>query len=351
MNILIVKLSAIGDVIHTLPAANSLREHYPEARLTWLVEEAAAPLIYGHTALDRVLVSRRKTWLRQIRSGAAPEAIRNALAFIRQLRDTRYDLILDFQGLLKSGLLIGLARGGRKIGFGRGMQHQEHSYLFLNELLPAVSMEIHALERNLLMLEPLGITTSTVSYQLPVTGPDRDQARLLTGHAAGEQGGRVVAINPVAKWDTKLWETDKFARLADILGQRGWKIIFTGDGNDREVVDQIRAAMRQPAANLAGRTTLMELAALYEQADLVISTDTGPMHLAAATGTPVVALFGPTAPWRTGPYGDRHQVVRRPLSCSPCYQRTCRTRECLRSITVEEVLVAVDELNGRLAET
>ena len=347
MNILIVKLSAIGDVLHTLPAANSLRAHFPDARLTWLVEEAAAPLVVGHAALDRVLVSRRKTWISQIRTGSPGPALRAARDFIRQLRDTRYDIILDFQGLLKSGLLLGLARGDRKIGFGKGMQHQEHSYLFLNERLPAISMEIHALDRNLRMLEPLGIQTSDITYHLPVSDQDRDAMRKRVQTGADDPAGRIAAINPMAKWNTKLWNTEKFARLADMMVKRGYRIFLTGDRNDRAENDRICAAMTHPAVNLAGRTSLLELAALYELADLVISTDTGPMHLAAAVGTPVVALFGPTAPWRTGPYGDNNRVVRLALECSPCYQRTCDSRRCMREINVDAVLAAVDELVGQ----
>ena len=124
MNILIVKLSAIGDVIHTLPALNAIRKRYPDAHITWLIEEAASSLIEGHTALNRVLVSKRKTWLKGLAGRSCLNHIREACSFIKHLRDTRYDLILDFQSLLKSGVLIGLARGGQKIGFDKGMDHQ-----------------------------------------------------------------------------------------------------------------------------------------------------------------------------------------------------------------------------------
>ncbi|MEJ2039796.1 MAG: glycosyltransferase family 9 protein [Desulfosarcinaceae bacterium] len=162
LNILIVKLSAIGDVVHTLPALNALRRHYPEARITWLVEEAAAELLTGHPALDRLLVSRRKTWLAGLGTRQRATHLRQVMAFLKDLRDTRYDIILDFQAALKGALLIALARGKRKIGFGPGMQHQEHSYLVLNERIPMVSMEIHALERGLKMVEALGVPGSPV---------------------------------------------------------------------------------------------------------------------------------------------------------------------------------------------
>ena len=132
MNILIVKTSAIGDVTHTLPALNALRKHYPEAHSPWLVEEAAADIIKGHRALDRILISRRKYWVMEMRGGFARflKAWREVWVFILALRDTRYDLLLDFQGLLKSGVLVWLADADRKIGFGRGMEHAECSYYF-----------------------------------------------------------------------------------------------------------------------------------------------------------------------------------------------------------------------------
>lgn len=345
MNILIVKLSAIGDVIHTLPAVNSLRARFPEARITWLVEEAAAPLVTGHEALDRVLVSRRKTWLRQLRTTKAPAAIREIWGFVRELRDDYYDIILDFQALLKSGLLIRLARGKRKIGFGPGMEHQEHSYIFLNERLPAVSMETHALVRNLKMVEPLGVTPPKIEYRLPITDADRNRVQQLLDRKAEGTARPFAAVNPVAKWDTKLWASDRFAQLADLLvRQRGLAVVFTGGPEDAAVIKDIQSMMRQESISLAGRTSLIELAALYEQAAVVISTDTGPMHIAAAVGAPVVALFGPTAPRRTGPFGENNRVVRAELTCSPCFQRSCDTCQCMQEITVDRVLTAVSEL-------
>ncbi len=125
MNILIIKLSAIGDVIHTLPALNAIRSAYPSAHITWLIEEAAAPLIIGHSALDRVIISRRKSWIKDLRKGQLKSVIRQATGLVQTLRDTAYDFVFDFQALLKSGVLVALSRGRRKIGFDRGMEHQE----------------------------------------------------------------------------------------------------------------------------------------------------------------------------------------------------------------------------------
>jgi heptosyltransferase-1 len=345
MNILIVKLSAIGDVIHTLPALNAIRKRYPDARITWLVEEAAAPLVKGHVALDRVLVSKRKRWLREILGPSCVNNMREVYRFMKQLRDTRYELIIDFQGLLKSGVLIAFSRGRRKIGYGRGMEHMECSYVFLNERVPPVGMDNHALMRSMMLLDAIGIPSNDIEYNLPVHDQDRRAIdALLIRHGITEPG-LLVAINPVAKWETKLWSKLKFAKLADsLIRQYEARVVFTGSSADRETVQDILSTMEGKAINLAGETTLRTLAALYEKTDFLVSTDTGPMHIAAAVGTPVVALFGPTAPWRTGPFGPDHQIIRVGTECSPCFQRQCSTMKCMEEISVEQVLDGVQKL-------
>lgn len=349
MNILIVKLSAIGDVIHTLPVATALRRHYPHARIAWLVEEGAKDLVIGHPALDRVLVSGRKRWIADLKNGRRAQAAGEAGRLILALRDTRYDLLLDLQASLKSGVLIALARAGRKVGFGKGMAHSEHSHVFLNERIPAVSMEVHALDRGLILLEAIGVPAGdTIVYDLPVTGADRQVADTLLRDARLTAGRPLIAVNPLAKWATKLWPAARFAELADrMVRDLGAGVVFTGAPEDRPLIEAIIARMSAPALNLAGRTTLKSLAAVYERTDLVVSTDTGPMHLAAAAGAPVVALFGPTAPWRTGPYGPGHRIVRVPMACSPCFKRHCPTTACMDAITVDNVLAEVGKVLKR----
>lgn len=347
MNILIVKLSAIGDVIHTLPALNAVRNYYPNANITWLVEEDAAPLVQGHKALDRVLVSKRKRWLKALQSPSFLNVLKEVYGFIKNLRDTHYDMIIDFQALLKSGILIALARGQRKIGYGKGLEHMEHSYIFLNDRIPAVDMEIHALSRGMMLLNAVGIPTNEIEYNLPVSHYDRKKINeVLRSHGINEFEP-FIAVNPMAKWESKLWPVDRFIQLSDIIIDRyGITVVFTGSSGDRLLIDRIISDMNHRAVNLSGKTTLMELAALYEKAALVISTDTGPMHLAAAVGTPVVALFGPTAPWRTGPYGSGHQVIRPESECAPCFKRHCQTCDCMAQISVDRVFDEVSKIIG-----
>ncbi|CAN2045536.1 heptosyltransferase II [Candidatus Magnetomoraceae bacterium gMMP-13] len=338
MNILIVKTSAIGDVTHTLPALNAIRAHYPDAHITWLVEEAAADIITGHKALNRVLVSKRKSWIKQFKDGLFFKTLKEIYNFIKKLRDTEYDLLIDFQSLLKSGIFIGLSRAKRKTGYGRGMEHAEHSYIFLNERIPPVNMNNHAVLRELMLLKEIGIKCRKIIFDFPINNFHRNEVNdLLRSHNINENFP-LISINPMTKWKTKLWENEKFANVADNLIERGCAVVFTGSKEDRLVIKKISYYMKNKTVNLAGETTLKILAALYERSEFLISTDTGPMHIAAAVGTPVIALFGPTAPWRTGPFGNNHKIVRLDLKCSPCLKRNCETIECMKNISVEQVL-------------
>lgn len=346
--ILIVKMSAIGDVIHTLPALNAIREKFPEAHITWLVEQEAADIVLGHKALDRVIVSRRKTWIKQLFSGKYHHALKQIRHFLQQLRDTHYDMIIDFQNLFKSGIMVMLARGSQKTGFDKGMEHSEHSHIFYNKKIAPVSMEIHALKRGLMLLESLGIYCKKTAYHLPITKKDRlDIGALLKENDINRQKP-IICINPQATWPTKLWDKKKFALLADRLNERyNAQILFTGGMPDRNEIFAIISLMKTPGTNLAGLTSLKTLAALYEKADCLITTDTGPMHLAAAMGTKIVAIFGPTAPWRTGPYGQNNFIVRSTLLCAPCFKRQCSTKACMEKISLADVMQGVNKLMGK----
>ncbi|MBN1931771.1 MAG: lipopolysaccharide heptosyltransferase I [Desulfobacterales bacterium] len=345
LNILIVKLSAIGDVIHTLPALNAIRSCYPHAKITWLVEKDASDFVKDHPAIDRVIISNRKRWLKTFFTESRHKNIAEIRCFIKELRDTYYDLIIAFQSLLKSGILIGLTRGKRKIGFGRGMDHMEYSYFFLNERIPPVSMEHHALSRGLMLLDSIGIHSSEIVYHIPIKDQDRKTANYLIEQHQLKGFKPLVAINPGAKWETKLWDRQKFAELADALIEKYQvHLIFTGSKADHEAIEDILSRMHGTAVNLAGKTSLLTLAAVYEKTDFIISTDTGPMHVAAALGKPVVALFGPTAPWRTGPFGPGHQIIRSQIKCSPCFKRKCETHECMQQISVQDVLEGISNL-------
>lgn len=336
MRILIVKLSAIGDVVQSLPTLEAIKRTFPHSEIDWAVEEAAADILEGHPLIERLLVSRRKAWTRMLkRPSTVLKGIAGFRGFLRELRDRPYDIAVDLQGLLKSGVVIGLARAKRKIGYAGT---REFSSCFLNERLPAYDIEKHALERYLDVARYLGAVDPKPTCTLPIGRELAEMRSRLAG--MNSEGRKIMVINPMARWETKLWQEEKFAQLADrLIEERNALVVLTGSSDDRTVTGRMQGMMRHQAVNWAGETTLRELAALAGLSDLFITTDTGPMHLAAAAGTKVVALFGPTAPGRTGPYGPGHVVVRAGVACSPCFRRECdQGLRCMKEITVEDVL-------------
>jgi heptosyltransferase-1 len=331
--ILIVKLSSFGDVLHALPTLEALRTLYPTGHLTWLVEAAYAPLLEGHPALDEVWPAPR---LRpgQLLTGANPVRLYRLL---RRLRKNHFDVVIDLQGLLKSAVWVALARSPRKLGYDRT---REGSYRVLSERLPPFDREAHAVRRYLNLAHRLGAPVTPPRFRLGL-GAAVDISHLLPSQS---RDGLVV-LHPGARWPSKLWPAAAWARLGDWLSlEHRLEVAITGSPADQRLAEEIRGQMRQPAMLLTGRTSLKELAALLRRARLAVTTDTGALHLAAALGTKTVALFGPTAPWRTGPFGEGHEIVRLGLKCSPCFKRRCPEPRCLTDLAPEMVQAACEKI-------
>lgn len=365
MKILIIKLSAIGDVIHTLPALALLRRSFPESSISWVVEEKAAGIVVGHPQLDTVIVSGRKRWIYDLaQPWRWPAVFRETASFIRELRSERYDLVIDFQGLFKSAVLVLLSRSACKAGHDRT---RELSYMALTHRIAPPPAEMHAIEKNISLVNAVCKLTavsgsvrtshnkdaSQQSYSASdgMAAPrkqERERVGALLQSSRIDPSRPLILINAPAGWETKRWNGAKMAALADrLISTYNAHLMYTGTAVDAAYIDGIIARMRHPAVNAAGRTTLKELACLIKWAQLFVTTDSGPMHLAAALGKPIVALFGPTAPWRTGPYKTRARIVRKGLPCSPCYKRQCDSMACMKEIGVDEVMdAAVTLMNG-----
>lgn len=333
MKVLIVKLSALGDVVQSLPVAMAIRRHDPQAHLDWLVGAPSAGFLQSHSALSQVLVSPRQKLARGL-------GWRGLKQWLARLREVEYDAVLDLQGLIKSAIFIHLSWGRRKIGFAGGKEPL--AAWALNERLAPYDPERHALERYLDLLEPLGVMRpARPEFGLAPRPEALATAQALLG--ARQPGRPLVVLHPVAKWESKLWPVGHWARLVDLLRQAGADLVLSGAPADQPFTQAIReqaaSAGQAPdqVLDLAGRTSLPELAAVLCLADLVVATDTGVMHLAAALGRPVVALFGPTSPGRTGPYGAGHQVLRLGLHCSPCFRHYCPEPRCLSTLPPELV--------------
>jgi len=200
-------------------------------------------------------------------------------------------------------------------------------------------MSKHAVDRYLDLPRYLGAIIDKAEFVLPQNSDVEAKVQILIRkHNLNDKN--FIAINPVAYWETKLWNNDKFAKLADLITEKlNMYVVFTG--SEKSNIEKITLKMKTKGINLGGQTTLLELAYLYKKARFVITTDSGPMHLAAAIGAPVVALFGPTDPARTGPYGEGHTIVRAELPCSPCFLKKCPTRKCMQDISPEQVFTVI----------
>jgi lipopolysaccharide heptosyltransferase I len=338
--ILLIKPSALGDVVHTLPVVATLKRRYPEIPLDWLVEEEAAPLVEGHPAVATFVVSGRRRWLRQLRRpGAIPATSREMWAFVREIRGRRYDVVLDLQGLLKSALYVVAAGAPVRVGLADG---REGAPWILTHRVPVPPQPIHAVDRYLALAAAVDAREAVRDFTIPLGSGDLEAARQLLADVPRPR----VVLHPAARWGTKLWEVERWRDVAASMAKQGAGVILTGGPADTPMAAAICDGLRPAPQSLVDRLPLKHLAAVLRCVDLMITVDSGPMHIAAALGTPVVALFGPTDPARTGPTGPG-RVLRRHLPCSPCLQRRCQiaeTRRCMRDLDVADVLVVARDL-------
>jgi heptosyltransferase I len=350
MKILIIKLSSLGDVIQTLPVLIPLRKKFPNAKISWLVEEEAAELINGHPLVDQIIISRKNRWIQSLRNpGRLSQTVQEGNAFCKDLRSCFYDFVIDFQGLFKSGIFVGISRGKRKLGFA---PVREKAHIFLNEKISFPKTPLHAVERYLFLIASVGRTGGTPEFFIPIRQNHRDRVLKFLRENDIIFAQPLILLHPGTRWKTKLWVEEKWAVLGDWLQEKtGGQVVFTGSVNDFSLIERITAKMRFPAINTAGIWGLNELAFLQKQADVVIIPDSGPMHLAAAMGTRVVALFGPTDPKLTAPYGEGHRIIMKTIECQPCFKRKCSSIECMKEITVKEVWEATETMLALINKT
>lgn len=332
-SIVIVKLSAIGDVLHGVPVAVALRRAFPAARIGWAVEGRAADVLAGHRAVDH-LFRLPRGWLK------SPAAV---LTLRQQLRAFAPDVAIDLQGLLKSGVAAWLSGARMRIGFARPVARECSWLASTNPVKPVAT---HVVDRNCDLLVPLGIRESRPSFDMPVWPVSRD--RVMPWLTGLRLTGAPVVINPGAGWASKRWPAERFAALARCLHRRHGirPLVVWGGAAERATAEQI-AAQACGEAIVAPETTLQDLGEVFRLARLVISADTGPLHLAAAVGTPCVGLFGPVPAARNGPYGSQHVCVEPPDALRPTWDDRKTDTVAMAGIDVERVAAAVEQLLAR----
>jgi heptosyltransferase-1 len=333
--ILIIRLGAIGDVVHTLPSLAALRRRYPRAYLAWAVERGGATeVLRGSPFLDELIVLDMRAW----RRGMLDSEMRTAMAEARR-KLSKFDLAIDFQGLLKSAFLPRLAGINRRIGFDFGALREPAAGLLLTERVQ-VDDTIHIIEKNLELVRHLGCRSDDpYGFPIVVDPADEEFAQRLT-----EQVSQPFALlNPGGGWATKLWQPEKFGHLADRLRQKyGFHSFITYGPGEEKLAEAAAQGSRFRAAHQIA-SSLKEFFALAQRAELFVGGDTGPMHLAAAAGTPVVALFGPSSARRNGPFDPNDIIVERDdLECRvDCYRRKCDHCSCL-NLDLEAVWAGVE---------
>lgn len=325
--VLLVRLSALGDVIFALETLASLKHERPDVRADFLVEDRCAGLLYGHPQIERVLAFPRHRKL------AIPGAV-------RALRAVRYDAVLDLHGILKSAWQVRLARAERRIGYAapgsrEGAQRCYGERVVLPDPLP------HRAEMGYHLLRALGLHGAPARPVLPAPGA----APRFWGE---RRGGRIV-LHPGASAFAafKRWPVARFASVARRLVAQGHEVAVSHGPGEAELCAAVRAEAPQARALDGGALGLAGLAAVYREADLMIAADTGPLHLAAAAGTRVIALFGPKDPARYGPRGAGHRALYHEVPCRPCRLRWCPAPLCVLGIQVEEVMTAIGEALAR----
>lgn len=328
MKILIIKPSSLGDVVQALPVLRLLRRHWPKARIDWWLAEGLFPLLEDDPDLDDLIPFTRVGW-------NSRDGLRRWRTTICRIRDTRYDLVIDLQGLLRSGLLTWLSGGAHTIGLDL---RREGARLFYDVAVPRPTDRKHAVDWYLDVARSIGLSMDDIPASIPL----RPQARDQVLKSLGSDGRQLVALIPGARWENKRWPTHHFAELATQLDRdcRAVHFAVLGGGDDSSLAKEIIAGSDAAILDLTGGTSLPELVEWLRASQLVITNDTGPMHIAAALGKPVVGLFGPTDPLQTGPYGGCAEILRIDLPCAPCMKGICRWRQpmqCLRDLTPDAV--------------
>ena len=315
--ILIVKPTALGDVVQSLPIAGLIKRAWPDTHVAWVIARPFAALLETHPHVDAVVEFDR------LRNAGPVEQAKATRAIVKTLRGGDYDLAIDLQGLFRSGWLTWRSGAKRRVGFAYA---REAAPRFYNDHVAAREPGRNAAERYLDVAEHLGLGRSPADACITTTSDDDAVVDALLAPLAGRP---FVVLLPGTNWATKRWPASSFAALARKLGPE--RVVIAGANDAAEAATQIEGL------NLVGQTSVRELASLIRRADLVVANDSGPMHLAAALGRPLVALFGPTDPRLTGPWRSSPSVVRLDVCCSPCLSRTCAHQTCLAALHVERV--------------
>jgi lipopolysaccharide heptosyltransferase I len=326
----LIKPSSLGDVVHALPVLSALRDHWPDAHLAWVVNRGLRGLLDGHPDLDEVIpFDRPKLTLK-------PRGVATISNFLIGLRRKRFDLAIDLQGLLRSGIMARATGAPVRVGLAGA---REGSRYFYTHQVGSPGPESHAVDRLLEVAKAFGAEAARPRFRVAFSTEDAAWARSTLQAIPRPR----LAVNVGARWLTKRWPPEHFAEVARrAVTLRGAGLVLVGAPEDRPLVDALKAALGPiEALDLCGRTSLPRLSALASEIDVFLSNDTGPLHLAAAAGPRVVGVYTCTSPSRTGPYGPGAIAVSSCVWCAPSFVKTCPRLECMSELTPDRVWTAV----------
>ena len=337
-SVLIIKPSSFGDIIHALPVASAIKAAMPEVAVDWVVSDDFKGLLEGNPNVRRVIVFDRHLLKKQGCAG-------RFMSFVKELRSERYDAVIDLQGLLRSGMMAAACRTGRRIGFADA---REGSTVFYTEKVAIPKTKVHAIEHYLSSLERLGIEPSgggAVNFNITLSEKDVSEAVNLLMELGIDDGEPFVVIAPSARWNTKIWPAERFVKLANmLLESEGVRSILVGTANDERLLDGCTELLEGGNKLAFGRTSMKGLGALLKKACLMVGQDSGPMHMASALGTPTLALFGPSDPSWSAPYGNIHKVASANVNCSPCFRTECPDMRCMKELSLDAVYGLAKEM-------
>jgi len=344
VKILIIKPSSLGDVIHALPFLKAVKDAFPESIIDWLISKSLKGILEDNPLINDLIIIDKDSWKYP---GNIGKTSRELINLRKTLRRRHYDMVIDLQGLLRSGIISMFAPSSLRIGFTDAREGSR--YLYHRKV--SVNGIAHAVDKN---LEVARVIQKSQKSRVKSQKPEKIEFPLYIDKTAGERVKRLlgninekgyIVIVPSARWATKRWPEERFAGL---ISRIPIPCIIAGSRSDRPVAQRVYNLSQKKPVDLCGKTDLKELVALICNAGMLISGDTGPMHIAVALDVPVIALFGPTDPERTGPYGwrkkDNIRVIRSGAPCSPCKKRRCMDPFCMTDISVDMVLQEVKSL-------
>ncbi|UCE42067.1 MAG: lipopolysaccharide heptosyltransferase I [Candidatus Aminicenantes bacterium] len=335
---LIIRLSSLGDVVHTLPAFSALRKKFPDAQISWIVEENGKEILDLVLGLDKIVPLKLKRWKLGSR-----KFWQEFVNLKKEIRD-KDQVAIDFQGLVKSGFIAYISGARRRIGFHRKNLKERQASLFYTEKLEEVSEKDHVISKNLKLLSLLGIEGGDYEFPLQIPEESSTTVQMMMENLGYETQKKLVILNVGAAWETKRWHADRWIQLIEEIKNDDHEIFPVLLWGNEVELGLAKEVGRKSDVPLVPSLSLKEVMALIKRAAVLVSGDTFALQAAGAFSTPIVGLFGPTTPSRNGPFREQDRVVFHELECSHCYKRVCSRLECLDEITPEEVASACLEI-------